>query len=155
MRDVDLINDDGVVLLSLLSYVFSALPFCVAAINVPSTCLLKLRFSALCCCKQRLFLRLIVSLGMVSVVSMSTDDDSVIAVLWVTKFTTWYGGSPTIAVSPEPIVRIDRDKVDLYLTTIWDGCDATIELSLTTILDKFNATIFFFVISIRFRYVSY
>ena len=78
-----------------------------------------------------------------------------IAVLGVNKFTTWGGGDPTIAVYQEPIVSIEGEKVDPFLTTIWDGCDATIELSLNTIWDQFDAIIFFFSLSIRFQYVSY
>ena len=70
---------------------------------------------------------------MVLVVSTSTDDAFVVAVLGVTKFTTCDGGAPTVTVSPEPISRIDGDEVHLYLTTIWDRCDDTIENSLTTI----------------------
>ena len=92
---------------------------------------------------------------MVLVVSMSAYDDFVIVVLGVTKFTTWDGGAPTISVYLEPIVRIDRYEADPSLTTIWDGCDATIEPPLTTIWDDFDATIFFFSLSILFMYVSY
>ena len=55
---------------------------------------------------------------MVLVVSISTDDAFFIAVLGNTKFTTCDGGDPTIAVSPEPIVRTGKEKVDLSLTTI-------------------------------------
>ena len=92
---------------------------------------------------------------MVLVVSMSTYGDFVIAVLGVTKFTTWDGGSPTIAVSPEPIVRSDGDELDPSLTLIWDRCDATLEPFLTTIWDNLDASIIFFGLSIRFQYLSY
>ena len=60
--------------------------------------------------------------------SMSTDDAFFIAVLGVNKYTTLDGGAQTIAVSLEPIFSIDGDGVDLSLTTIWDGCDAPIEV---------------------------
>ena len=143
------------VLISLLLFVFISRHRRVAVINAPSKRFFNLRFSALCCCKRQLGLCLIVSLGMVLVVSMPTDYAFVIAVIGVTKFTTWDGGAPTITVSLEPIFRIDRDEVDPSLTTIWDRCDATIEPSMATIWDKFDATILFFSLSIRFRYVSY
>ena len=143
------------VFLSFFSFLFSSRHLHVAVINMTSTPFFKLRFSALWWCKRRLVLYLIVCLGMVLVVSMLMDYSFVIAVLGVTKFTTWDGGAPTISVSPEPIIRINRDKVDLSLTTIWDGWDATIEPSLTTIWDDFDVTIFFFGISIHFQHVSY
>ena len=79
---------------------------------------------------------------------MSMGDAFVIAVLGVTKFITRDSWDSTITVSPEPIVSIDGDKVDPSLTTICDGCDATIEPSLTTIWDKFYATILFFILSL-------
>ena len=60
----------------------------------------------------------IVSLGMVLIVSMSMDNAFVIAILGITKFTTWDGGAPNIAVSPEPNFRIDGDKVDPSLTMV-------------------------------------
>ena len=86
---------------------------------------------------------------------MSTDDDFIITALGANKLFTWRGGYPTFALSPELIVRIDWDVVDLSLNTIWDGCDVTIALSLTTIWDDFYTTTFFFRLSIRFRYASY
>ena len=117
----------------------------------------KLRFSALCCCKQRLVLCLIVSLGMVLFVSMPTDDAFVVAVLGVTKFTTRDGGAPTIAVYPEPNCQdLRRRRLNRPWPRFWDERDATIEPSLTTILVRFRChNIFFFVLSIQFRYVSY
>ena len=117
---------DRAVFLSFLSFVLYSRHRCVAVINAPSTRFFKLRFSALWCYKRRLVLGLIVSLGMVLVVYMSTDDPFVIAVLGIIKFTTWDGGSPTIAVSLEPIVKIGGDKFDPSLTTIWYKCNVTI-----------------------------